>query len=216
MAGWLEEALRYLGVRGEADPALTDELVRLSQRLDRPKYLYRVFPISQSREGVVLEGAGLTLPGTLAGTMLAHCHRAVLLLCTLGAGFETLMRATQARDMARAVMLDALGSAWVEGGCDQAQEEIAARWPDSYLTDRFSPGYGDLPLTLQREVCGLLDGPRRLGVTVTDSFLLNPAKSVTAILGLSHRPQPARIRGCDHCLRKDTCHYRREGTTCVS
>ena len=116
--------------------------------------------------------------------------------------------------MARAAMLDACGSAWVEAGCDAAEEEISARFPELYRTDRFSPGYGDLPLTIQKDVCALLDAPRRLGVQVTDSFLLNPSKTVTAVIGLSDRPQPARIRGCGFCNLRASCQYRKGGTTC--
>ena len=116
--------------------------------------------------------------------------------------------------MDRAALLDACGSAWVEAGCDEVQAEISDRFPDLYLTDRFSPGYGDLPLSLQRDICGSLDAPRRLGVQVTDSLLLNPSKTVTAVIGLSDRPQPARIRGCGFCNLRETCQYRKGGKTC--
>ena len=46
---------------------------------------------------------------------------------------------------------------------------------------RRSPGYGDLPLSLSRTIINELDAPRRLGVSITDSGLLVPSKSVTAI-----------------------------------
>ena len=146
--------------------------------------------------------------------MLAQCRQAAVLCCTLGAEFEALLRARQARDMAQAAILDACGSALVEAGCDAAQEELARRCPQSYFTDRFSPGYGDLPLELQRPICALLDTPRRVGVHVTEHLLLNPGKSVTAIVGLSDQPQAARIRGCGFCKLNQSCPYRKEGTTC--
>lgn len=213
----LSEPLRYLGVRGEPDPALLAQLSAAADRLTRsvtPRYVWRAFPLSRSEEGPALEGAGLILSGSMAGRMLADCSQAVLLACTLGAGFEALLRAEQARSMARAAMLDACGSAWVEAGCDQAEGEISARFPGLYLTDRFSPGYGDLPLELQRDICALLDAQRRLGVQVTASLLMNPTKSVTAVIGLSERPQPARIRGCGFCNLRGSCQYRKEGKTC--
>ena len=215
----LSEPLRYLGVRGEPDPALLAELSSVADKLTRsvtPRYLWRVFPLSFREEGPALEGIDLTLPGGMAARMLGECSQAVLLACTLGAGFEALLRAEQARSMARAAMLDACGSAWVEAGCDAAEEEISARFPELYRTDRFSPGYGDLPLTIQKDVCALLDAPRRLGVQVTDSFLMNPSKSVTAVIGLSDRPQPARIRGCGFCSLRESCQYRKGGKTCGS
>lgn len=215
----LSEPLRYLGVRGEPGPALLAELSSVADKLTRsvaPRYIWRVFPLSFREEGPALEGIGLTLPGGMATRMLGECSQAVLLACTLGAGFEALLRAEQARSMARAAMLDACGSAWVEAGCDAAEEEISARFPELYRTDRFSPGYGDLPLTIQKDVCALLDAPRRLGVQVTGSLLMNPSKSVTAVIGLADRPQPARIRGCGFCSLRESCQYRKGGKTCGS
>ncbi|MBP3485692.1 MAG: methionine synthase, partial [Oscillospiraceae bacterium] len=154
------------------------------------------------------------LPGKDAETMLADCGRVALLGCTLGAEFESMLRAEQARDMAQAVLLDACGSAWVEAGCDEAEREIAARFPGRYLTDRFSPGYGDLPLSMQPAICGALDLGRRLGVHVSERFLMNPSKSVTALIGIADRPQMARIRGCAYCAMRETCTLRKGGTHC--
>ena len=163
----------------------------------------------------MLRGSGVALPGSLAGRMLAQCGQAALLACTLGAGFETMLRAVQARDMARAVILDACGSALVEAGCDAAERVIAARCPGQHLTDRFSPGYGDLPLEVQNAICTALDAPKRLGVQVTESFLMNPSKSVTAVIGLADAPQPARVRGCAYCSLAERCALRQGGKSCA-
>ncbi|MCI8761486.1 MAG: methionine synthase [Oscillospiraceae bacterium] len=213
----VSEALRYLGVRGAPDPPLLSQLSAAADRLARaapPRWVWRAYPLAFGPEGPALEGAGLALPGEMAARMLGGCAQAAVLICTLGAAFEALLRAEQARGMARAALLDACGSAWVEAGCDEAQAEISARFPGLHPTDRFSPGYGDLPLSLQRDICGALDAPRRLGVQVTDSLLLNPSKTVTAVIGLSDRPQPARIRGCAYCDLRENCQYRKGGTTC--
>ncbi len=213
----IDEALRYLG-GGEGVPsALRAQAQQVADRLTaavQPRYTYRVFPLVHGEEGIALEGAGLLLPGRSAKKMLAQCDRAVLLGCTLGAGFDAVLRAEQVRDMAAAVLLDACGSAWVEAGCDAAEQEIRARFPGLYLTDRFSPGYGDLPLDLQRALCAALDSIRRLGVHVGESLLLNPVKTVTAIIGLSDRPQMARIRGCEFCAMNQTCALRKGGKSC--
>ena len=140
--------------------------------------------------------------------MLASCEKAVLLVCTLGAEFDRLLRQTQARDMAAAVTLDACGSAYVEAGCDRAEKEIASLHPGLYLSDRFSPGYEDLPLSLQEDFLTVLNAQRRLGVTALQSHLLAPAKSVTAVIGLSTQPQEAKIRGCAFCALQGRCAYR--------
>lgn len=215
----IDEALRYLGAGTHAPDTLRQEMTHVAQQLMqtlRPRYAYRVYPIGHDANAVHLLGANVTLTGGTALRMLAQCDQAALLACTLGAQFDTLLRTQQARDMSRAVMLDACGSAWVEAGCDAAEQEIKTRFPRRYLTDRFSPGYGDLPLMLQPGICAALDAQRRLGVTVTESLLLNPAKTVTAVIGLADTPQAARIRGCAYCALQQTCALRKGGTHCAN
>ena len=146
--------------------------------------------------------------------MLAQCDRGVLLACSLGETFDARLRALRARDRAKAVIWDACGSAYVEQGCDRAEAEIAARFPGLYLTDRFSPGYGDLPLALQRDFSTALDMERRLGVHVSENYFMTPVKTVTAVIGLSDRPQMARIRGCDYCALREHCQLRKGGKRC--
>ena len=212
------EALRYLGAGSSPPEVLRRDMEQIADQLTaavRPRYAYRVFSTVHEERGVLLREAGILLTGRSAARMLAQCDQAVSLICTLGAGFETMLRAEQARDMARAVMLDACGSAWVESGCNAAEEELAARFPGRYLTDRFSPGYGDLPLSLQPGLCAVLDAERRVGIHVTSSFLMNPGKSVTAVIGLSDRPQQARIRGCAYCSMRETCTLRKGGKSCA-
>ena len=206
----IREVLHYLGTAEnppeELRKTVGDMGVKLESRL-RPRWVWRVVELD--------ENCPVVLSSKLARTMLADCTRAVLLCCTLGPEFDALMRSEQARDMSRAVILDAWGSAWVEQGCDEAEREIAARFPEQHLTDRFSPGYGDLPLSLQSDFCAFLDTPRRLGVHVTESCLLNPQKTVTAVIGLSDRPQMARIRGCGYCSMRETCSLRQGGKRCA-
>ena len=209
----VSEALRYLGAGSDAGTeALVREAALALERTAQPRWRYRVLPVTHTSDGAAV--GGLVLPGKLAERMLREAAQAAILVCTLGAGFETLLRAVEARDMARAVALDACGSAFVETGCDAAEQEIAARFPERFLTDRFSPGYGDLPLSVQEQLLALTDAGRRLGITLTESLLMVPSKSVTAIVGICDAPQPARIRGCAHCALNRTCAFRKRGTTC--
>ena len=214
-----QEVLRYLGAGGADVPAdvarLVEETAARAETQLRPRYTWRVFDLARTPEGLALPGAGIALPGRTAAVMLAECARCVLLAATLGAEFDAALRTAQAADMARAVVLDACGSAGVEWACDRAEEEIRARLPGVYLTDRFSPGYGDLPLSLQPPLCAALDAQRRLGLYVTGSCLLNPGKSVTAVIGLADVPQRRRIRGCAYCSMSKTCTLRKGGKTCA-
>lgn len=212
----IEEALRYLGA-ADAPETLRRQVAGEAETLSaqfRPRHVCKVCELDFQGGEIFLRGTAVVLKGGTALKMLAQCHRAALLACTLGARFDLALTAVQARDMARAVILDACGSALVEQGCDEAEKELSARFPGQYLTDRFSPGYGDLPLELQRDICAALDTPRRLGLHVTESLLLNPVKSVTAVIGLSDRPQMARIRGCAYCQMRERCTLRKGGKHC--
>lgn len=214
----IDEALRYLGAGSGAPESLRRETENMAARLTaavQPRYVYRVFPLVREQDSFFLSGSNVVLTGRSARTMLAQCGQAVLLACTLGAGFDAMLRAEQARGMGSAVILDACGGAWVEAGCDAAEQELRAKLPDAYLTDRFSPGYGDLPLELQPAVCSALDAERRIGIHVSESFLINPVKSVTAVIGISDRPQMARIRGCALCSMNKTCALRKGGKSCA-
>lgn len=214
-----EEILRYLGAGGAQVPPevarLVEEVAAQVEATARPRTVWRVFELERQGEIPVLPQAGLVLEGRSARLMLEESDRCVLLAATMGAEFDAALRTAQAADMARAVVLDACGSAGVEWACDRAEEEIRQRLPEIHLTDRFSPGYGDLPLTLQSTLCAALDTPRRLGLHVTPSCLLNPGKSVTAFIGLAHTPQRRRIRGCAYCALAATCTLRKRGKSCA-
>lgn len=213
----IDEALRYLGAGSHPPEELRQQAAAVAEELAaqvQPRYTYKLFPLVREEAGFRLSGTSLLLSGQTSQRMLAQCGQAVLLACTLGTKFDAMVRSAQARNMAQAVILDACGSALVEQGCDEAERDIAARFPGLYLTDRFSPGYGDLPLSLQPAICAVLDAERRVGIHVTSSFLMNPGKSVTAVIGLSDKPQMARIRGCAWCAMRDTCTLRKGGRSC--
>ena len=207
------EALRYLGVTGTppADVAtLLDQAEKLLSETARPRYIWRAF----GWDGNTLQNTGLDLPGEDIRRHLTGCHTAILLAVTLGRETEELFRRTQTTNMALAVTLDAAASSLVESCCDAAEQHLREAYPDCYITFRFSPGYGDLPLTVQDGFLRLLNAGRQIGLTVSPSNMLLPQKSVTAILGLSDTPLPEGQRGCATCKMRDRCSFRKEGNHC--
>lgn len=111
------------------------------------------------------------------------------LLCgTIGAAFDAWQRRLAATSAADAYFAQQLGLEAVERVMDGLEAEIRAALPrDETLLPRRSPGYGDWPLSLSREILARLDAARRIGVSITDSDLLVPAKSVTAVCGIRPR-----------------------------
>lgn len=202
------ETVRYLGgarVAMNADmERLMDACEQQLLRVVQPKYVYQM--IDLPREELL---AGEDIRRHLRG-----CRQAVLFGATLGAAVDKLLRVAQIRDMAEAVVLDSMASVAVEQVCRQADDAIAARLPGKYLTFRFSPGYGDYPIELQKTFLRLLDAPRKIGLGVSDSCLLVPSKSVTAIAGVSDTPVERQRRGCAVCSLRGACQYRKNGEHC--
>lgn len=77
-----------------------------------------------------------------------------------------------------------------------------------YLRPRFSPGYGDFPLDCQQRLLDSLEAGKRIGIKLTDSLLMMPSKSVTAVMGVSKKPYRCDVKGCESCGKRD-CLYRR-------
>ena len=203
-----DETLRYLGCGKSAVNSEMDELLSLCEeellKAAAPKYLYKT--ISVTNCGLIV--------GESVKSHLKGCDKAVLLCATLGTETDKLIRTAQISDMAKAVVLDAMASAAVEQLCGEVEKLIEKDWPDSYMTWRFSPGYGDYPLSLQAEFLRLLDAPRKIGLCTNENSILTPAKSVTALIGLSDLPIENKRRGCVSCSLNKTCKFRKAGTRC--
>lgn len=209
------EALIYLGYKGGEVPAdIMVDILRCEKLLletARPRVVWRQFELLADG---TLDHTEFRPEGRDVQKLLRDCRQVILFGATLGAEAETLLRRAQVQNMADAVILDACASAAVENVCDNLCEDIAQTVAPLHLTDRFSPGYGDLPFSQQVDFCRVLDLPRRIGVTLSPGGLMIPQKSVTALMGVTDKPQPKRFRGCAYCSMFKTCTYRKDGQTC--
>ena len=211
------EILRYMGCppdkAGEELRNLVADCSRQVLDTVRPRWAWRLLEVKPEEDGVRLEG-GLLLPGEDLKRHLSGCGRAAVFCATLGAETDALIRKTEQLDMGRALALDCCASAAVEELCDQIELELQGKFHGCFFLYRFSPGYGDLPLTVQGELLNLLDAPRRVGLCATGSSLLTPRKSVTAILGISEQELEQTHRSCLGCPARESCQYRKAGGHC--
>ncbi len=209
------EALRYMGCRGEADEitkTIVDECERLVISAAMPKFLYRVFDISEDRESLV--GCSIKLLGNSIREHLDGCQKVVLMCATLSIGVDALIRKEQTIDILRGLACDALSSAAIEQVCDYVSQRIQEEFPKYFHTWRYSPGYGDLPIDMQSDFLDVLDAPRRIGLCTNESAILTPKKSVTAIIGLSTDEIAKKSKGCLTCNMVKTCEFRKRGEHC--
>lgn len=202
------EAVRYLGGAGirlnYRMDVLMDECEKAVLEKASPKYLYveKDLPCPQIMGGKDIE------------SHLNGCEKAIVMCATVGSEVDKLIRISQISDMARAVVMDSLASVAVEQVCNAFDKIIAEKYSDYNMTFRFSPGYGDYPIELQKIILQMLDAPKKIGLCTNDNFLLTPTKSVTAVLGLSKNPIERKKRGCAICNMRETCKFRRKGLHC--
>ena len=211
----VREAYRYLGLRGRAPDAATeravDEALRALQDEIDPKHVARRFALARPEDGV-LEIEGLRVKSRALYRHLDGCGEVFLMAATLGIGPDRLIARAQAEGaMSRAMALQAAAAAMIEAWCDDVNAELArqAKARGRSLRPRFSPGYGDFSLEAQPGIFRLLGAQRNIGITLTDSLLMLPTKSVTAVIGISDEEKPCPA-GCAACDRTD-CGFRDTG-----
>ena len=210
----LAQAARYFGARGEPDAATMALLQRCGQPLlaaATPRAVWLQADTAALREAGILRGIDVE-------KHLEGCGQAILLAVTLGPGVDAQIRRAGVGDIAAGVASDALGSALAEQTANAAEAELRqlAAKEEKYLTGRFSPGYGDWDIAVQPLVAAALDTARRAGLCVTDTNLMTPRKSITALMGVSDHPVKGHLAGCGHCVLRTRCEYRKRGITCAS
>ena len=180
------EALRYAGVRGYApevaellDECISEALPHLSYRL-----CYAYYPLT--RVNFSLDMGFASVSSEKLSAHLSGCDSIILLAATLGVAFDRLVAKQSKISPTKALLLDGLGTERIEALCDlfcHEEEEKRAEAGET-LTSRFSAGYGDLPLELQKSIFKALDCEKNIGLTLGESLLMSPHKSVTAIIGI--------------------------------
>ena len=212
------EAFRYMGHKSGEIPQninkLTDECESRLLSAITPKYVYSLFDIENTPDGVSVKNTPLVFKGKRISSHLNNCEKCVLLAATLGTGADAIIRSFESTAMEKAVIADCLASAAIEQVCDFAETEIQEKLSGLNFTWRFSPGYGDFPIDIQRNFLNVLNAQKRIGLSVNDSLILIPRKSVTAVIGVSEHDIPKGRRGCGVCNMRDRCEFRKRGTHC--
>lgn len=205
----LSEAFRYMGCKsGNAD----DELLALVKQCEKelmkcisPVCCYLYSDIRFISESEVDLGFGAVKSRELS-KHLSGCRGAFLFAATIGIGADRLIAKYSRISPAKSVIIDSLGSSAAESWCDHAESIITAGI-DKHCS-RFSPGYGDLSLSHQTDFMRVLNMNRKLGITLSDSLLMTPTKSVTAIIGIGadNRTCGGKCAACGNI----SCIYRNE------
>lgn len=214
------EVLRYLGYKGQK---IEEELllkiqdtIEEGKKLFAPKIIYKEYPIKILENGVEVVGTTLVLEGNDIKKLLIDSNRCILMAATIGNYIEKKIRLYERIDLTRAMILDSVSITAAEDLCDKVCDLIEKDIIEGFeeLTFRYSPGYGDLSLNIQKNFIEVLDATRKIGVNVSEHMLLFPRKSVTAIVGIRKKLGKKIKKSCINCKNYDNCLYRKEENSC--
>ena len=174
------EIFRYAGcaVPGEAETSILEEcLAELSGKLTY-RVCWREFPLTCP-----------DLPFCPTGSAdlakyLRNCTKIVVFGATVGLELDRLIARYSRISPVKALFYQSIGAERIESLCDAFCDEMETLYAPGRTKPRYSPGYGDLPLDVQKAFFAVLDCPRKIGLTLNESMLMSPSKSVTAIIGI--------------------------------
>ena len=187
----ITDALRCMrvppdGHNDELTHAVSEAFSRLEECIS-PRCTWGRFHFSRSGGGIDIEGAHIHSRDILRLT--ARSDECCLIAATLGHEADRQITLAQQKNMLDGLMLDACASVRIDAFVDEfMKREIAPGLHENeFMTSRFSPGYGDLSMSVTEDIIAILDATKRIGLGVTRSLMMTPIKSITAIAGLVYR-----------------------------
>lgn len=218
----IREILRYIGCR-EASKEI-DDLIKQCISEAMEKLSYKVVFTALKKEDICKipgdcgrdDGKILPFGSESLAKNLQNCEEIIIFAATIGIEIDRLISKYSRLSPAKALCFQAIGTERIESLCNAFNSEINLNLCAKGLSSRprFSPGYGDFPLSAQKSIFALLDCPRKIGLSLNESLIMSPSKSVTAIIGISNEAkkrsqnenQPS---ACSQCSKTD-CNFRKE------
>lgn len=196
------EVYRYAGIFGKGNFSPDDQLSKLTEDAVKEiaetmncRGIYIRFPLKITEsDQITYDGKSLydisfgnvNFSSHFLGLNLQSCNSIYLFAATLGPAVDKAIQKASRINAAKAVMLQASGAMFIEKYCDCLMDflsEVESK-EGNILCPRFSPGYGDIPLEMQKTFFELLQCQKNLALTLNNSLIMSPEKSVTAFIGI--------------------------------
>ena len=221
------EVLRYLEYKGQDINdnlnSIIDECRTLTKEKINPRYISRVYSIkryisSDNKDDnfIQLDGTNLKLYSRDICELLKNSDECILMACTLGIEIEKEIRKYSYTDLTKGIIVDSCATTAIEEVCDLVQEKVEKGFLEEgkYITTRYSPGYGDLSIDKNEDIINLLNAQKEIGLTITESKIMIPRKSVVAIIGVTNSLIKQEKKSCKSCKNYSTCKFKREVDGC--
>lgn len=197
------EIFRYASADTESLPMLK-ECISEAESVLTYKVCYEEFDVKIDGD-LVITSAFSTTSSALAKN-LSGCRKILIFGATIGVGFDRLIAKYGSISPSKAILFQGLGAERIEALCDAFCKDMEKEYGG--LFPRFSPGYGDFDISCQKEIFQSLDLAKKIGLTLNESLLMSPSKSVTAIIGIGSNCKKT-DSACRACKKID-CSFRKK------
>ena len=173
------EILRYAGT-SRADEKLSELISEcIAEAADVLSYKVCYTELSLAINGDECDLSLFKVKSKNLAKSLCGAKSVIVFAATVGFGIDRLIAKYSRLSPAKALIFQAIGAERIEALCDTFCKDGIC----GVHTPRFSPGYGDLSIEVQRDIFAILGAQKRLGLSLNESLLMSPSKSVTAFIG---------------------------------
>lgn len=217
------QVLRYLGYKNSSEKPpqdLVDKIEELYQNVIRKHQLYNVYKkfelVKNSEDGYSLDQTNLVIKSANVIKHLEESNCCMLIAVCFDQKLDRVIQKMEIANFHDSILLDFIASSVIEVYQDAIIEEIDKKVSEDgiFLTEPFSPGYGDWGIEVQKNICDILDTKRKIGLYTNENNILLPRKAQTSIVGFADKMQKMKSRGCGRCNLLESCLYKKRGVTC--
>ncbi len=216
-----KEVLRYLEYNGqdinENLKSTIIECIKITKEKINPRYTLRVYPILRNNVNIIeIDNSDLKFESKDVYKLLEDCQECIIMAATLGIEIEKEIKKYSYTELTKSIIIDACATTAIEEYCELIQNNIKKELlnKNKYITMRYSPGYGDLHINANKKIINFLSADRDIGLTITDSGIMIPRKSVISIIGISKVQKLELSQKCSNCRNHSTCRFKKGDKYC--
>ena len=194
------------------DESMNEEIDTIAQELKsyvNLNHYYQVFKLEHNPLSI----EGINIDTEILNKYFYYSDSVIILVCTLGILVERYLKKMEITDKSKLLIADAILSSIIETYQDDVIKDLSDNYPGYYLTRGFAPGYPGLDINFQKEIFRLLNIDKRLGINLTEDFIMIPRKSSSVLVGISKQKSTYQL-ACLNCNLKDDCTIRKNGNHC--
>ncbi|MFA6812773.1 MAG: vitamin B12 dependent-methionine synthase activation domain-containing protein [Bacteroidaceae bacterium] len=181
--------------------SIVDVLLKLAAKITKPMFYFQLYPCKILPDSLIVGDIHFET-GELIARIMRHSEQIAVFVATAGLEYQSLAEQIYSEgDSLRSFVLDAIGNTIIEAHFDYLESELEKNLSTTKHTTRLSPGYCDWNVMEQKKLFSLLP-PHICGITLNDSSLMYPIKSISGFIGVGYHVITKHY-GCSICKKKD-------------